>query len=403
MVQREVADRFFAIPSTKAYGVGLRAGPARRAAEPGSIPSRARCFALLPNVDSALVAFRRIPLPADFAGVRRVVEGAFAHRRKTLANSLQLAGVATREAAVGRTRRPRARPVRSGRGARPAGVRRAGAVARMRRLAAPAKINLALVVGPLRARRQARGRHGPAAHRSRTIASRVSAGRAPHRHGLRRRHDRRGGPRGARGRRRCRARLDAWRSRRRSLSRPGSAAAAPTRPPRSCSRTSCSREPLEPERLAELAATIGADVPFFLATGPQLGTGDGTILAPLDLPQDFWVVLVLPAGTVKTSTGRRVRRLRRAGRRRRLRRAPGGAPRRARRRPQRPRPRTASRRTTSRRHRCRSGSAAAGAFRADVSGAGPCVYGLFADRRRAEARQPGAAAGTGRTWVTSPL
>jgi 16S rRNA A1518/A1519 N6-dimethyltransferase RsmA/KsgA/DIM1 with predicted DNA glycosylase/AP lyase activity len=32
--------------------------------------------------------------------VRRVVEGSFAHRRKTLANSLQLAGVASREEAV---------------------------------------------------------------------------------------------------------------------------------------------------------------------------------------------------------------------------------------------------------------------------------------------------------------
>jgi len=53
-----------------------------------------------PNVDSALVAFRRTSLPPDFAEVRRLVEGAFAHRRKTLANSLQLAGVASREQAV---------------------------------------------------------------------------------------------------------------------------------------------------------------------------------------------------------------------------------------------------------------------------------------------------------------
>ena len=53
-----------------------------------------------PNVDSALVAFRRIALPKRFADVRRVVEGSFAHRRKTLANSLQLAGVASREEAV---------------------------------------------------------------------------------------------------------------------------------------------------------------------------------------------------------------------------------------------------------------------------------------------------------------
>jgi 16S rRNA (adenine1518-N6/adenine1519-N6)-dimethyltransferase len=53
-----------------------------------------------PNVDSALVAFRRTPLPPRFERVRTVVEAAFAHRRKTLPNSLQLAGVATREEAV---------------------------------------------------------------------------------------------------------------------------------------------------------------------------------------------------------------------------------------------------------------------------------------------------------------
>ena len=60
--------------------------------------------------------------------------------------------------------------------------------------------------------------------------------------------------------------------------------------------------PLEGDRLEALAATIGADVPFFLRTGPQLGTGDGTVLEALDLPQDFWVVLVLPRGSAKAST-----------------------------------------------------------------------------------------------------
>ena len=35
----------------------------------------------------------------------------------------------------------------------------------------------------------------------------------------------------------------------------------------------------------------------------------------------------------------------------------------------------------------------AGAFRADVSGAGPCVYGLFVDRERAEAAAAGVACG----------
>ncbi len=99
MVQREVADRFFAVPSTKAYGA-VSVLIQLAATRTGFHPVSRTVFRPPPNVDSALVAFRRIPLPDDFAGIRRVVEGAFAHRRKTLANSLQLAGVATREEAV---------------------------------------------------------------------------------------------------------------------------------------------------------------------------------------------------------------------------------------------------------------------------------------------------------------
>src|SRR5213079_2725147 len=45
-----------------------------------------------------------------------------------------------------------------------------------------------------------------------------------------------------------------------------------------------------------LAAGLGADVPFFLEPGPQLAEDDGTRLSPLDLPQDYWVVVVLPTG-----------------------------------------------------------------------------------------------------------
>jgi 16S rRNA (adenine1518-N6/adenine1519-N6)-dimethyltransferase len=46
-------------------------------------------------VESAIVAFRRVPGP-PLARLRPVVEGAFAHRRKTLANSLSLSGLAPR-------------------------------------------------------------------------------------------------------------------------------------------------------------------------------------------------------------------------------------------------------------------------------------------------------------------
>jgi 16S rRNA (adenine1518-N6/adenine1519-N6)-dimethyltransferase len=108
MVQREVADRFFAGPGTKAYGavsVLLRLAAERT----GFHPVSREVFRPRPNVDSALIAFRRLPLPADFQRVKRVVESAFAHRRKTLPNSVALSGLATREeataalAAIGRS------------------------------------------------------------------------------------------------------------------------------------------------------------------------------------------------------------------------------------------------------------------------------------------------------------
>jgi 4-diphosphocytidyl-2-C-methyl-D-erythritol kinase len=61
-------------------------------------------------------------------------------------------------------------------------------------------------------------------------------------------------------------------------------------------------ESLPADELHALAAGVGADVPFFLTSGPQLGSGDGSELSLLDLPQDFWVVLLFPRGTSKSST-----------------------------------------------------------------------------------------------------
>jgi 4-diphosphocytidyl-2-C-methyl-D-erythritol kinase len=159
--------------------------------------------------------------------------------------------------------------------------------------------------------------------------------------------------------------------------------------------------PLEPDRLEALAATIGADVPFFLRQGPQLGSGDGTTLARLDLPQDFWVVLLLPDGEVKTATGDVYRAFdARSGesgfeaRRGALHEALG-AVRAARDLARLPGNDLAS---SPLAERLRD----AGAFRADVSGAGPCLYGLFAERREAELAAK-AVRTAGRTWVASPL
>jgi 16S rRNA (adenine1518-N6/adenine1519-N6)-dimethyltransferase len=94
MVQREVADRFFAEPSTKAYGA-VSVLIQLVAERTGFHPVSRNVFRPRPNVDSAIVAFRRTGLPENFTHVKRVVEAAFAHRRKKLANSLQLTGVDT--------------------------------------------------------------------------------------------------------------------------------------------------------------------------------------------------------------------------------------------------------------------------------------------------------------------
>jgi 16S rRNA (adenine1518-N6/adenine1519-N6)-dimethyltransferase len=114
MVQREVADRFFAAPSTKAYGA-VSVLVQLAAERTGFHPVSREVFRPRPNVDSALVAFsRRGPLPEPWPWIKRVVEGAFAHRRKTLPNSLQLAGIAERGraaaalAAIGRDASTRA-------------------------------------------------------------------------------------------------------------------------------------------------------------------------------------------------------------------------------------------------------------------------------------------------------
>jgi 16S rRNA (adenine1518-N6/adenine1519-N6)-dimethyltransferase len=92
MVQREVADRFFAQPSTKAYGA-VSVLIQLVAERIGFHPVSRNVFRPRPNVESAIVAFRRTGLPTNFEHVKRIVEAAFAHRRKKLANSLELSGV----------------------------------------------------------------------------------------------------------------------------------------------------------------------------------------------------------------------------------------------------------------------------------------------------------------------
>ena len=94
MVQREVAERFFASPRTKAYGaVSVLVQLHTRKLGSHRVPPTA--FRPKPRVESAIVGFDRYPGPRlDL--VRPVVESAFAHRRKTLANSLAHTGFASR-------------------------------------------------------------------------------------------------------------------------------------------------------------------------------------------------------------------------------------------------------------------------------------------------------------------
>lgn len=159
-------------------------------------------------------------------------------------------------------------------------------------------------------------------------------------------------------------------------------------------------EPHTAEQLVSFAHELGTDVPYFLADGPQLGTGDGTELSPLELPQDYWIVLVVPRKAQKESTGavystfdmrngadgyderRRslLQALERVGRPRDLAALPPND--------------LASSPLAAELH-------ALGAFRADVTGAGPAVYGLFlhGDRARAAQRKMST---RGRTWLTAP-
>jgi 4-diphosphocytidyl-2-C-methyl-D-erythritol kinase len=57
---------------------------------------------------------------------------------------------------------------------------------------------------------------------------------------------------------------------------------------------------LAPARLRAIAATLGADVPFFLEGGAALGLDRGDLLFPLVDPPAAWVALVIPAFGVST-------------------------------------------------------------------------------------------------------
>lgn len=159
-------------------------------------------------------------------------------------------------------------------------------------------------------------------------------------------------------------------------------------------------EPVPHATLTRLAARIGADVPFFLVPGPQLGTADGTAFEPLDLPLDYRVLLLLPEGASKGSTATVYDAFdRRAG-------DEGFAKRRAELLEALesvcgPRDLAALPRNDLVSSPLSAELEGLGAFRADVTGAGPAIYGLF---ERADEALGAAAAlsNLGTTWVCAP-
>lgn len=164
--------------------------------------------------------------------------------------------------------------------------------------------------------------------------------------------------------------------------------------------------PLDAASLGAVAVSVGSDVPFFLEPGPKLAEGRGERLTPLALPRGYRIVVALADGAVKASTGEIYGRFDELG---------GGAGFDERREQLRAGLRACARASNLARLPGNDLAAAAGgggglvelllgagAFRADVSGAGPCVYGLFVDGRDAERAAAGLPPGT-RTWVVAPI
>ena len=58
---------------------------------------------------------------------------------------------------------------------------------------------------------------------------------------------------------------------------------------------------LKEDELAKLALTIGADVPFFLRGGTAYATGIGEILRVIDIPKNWFAVLVFPGIVISTA------------------------------------------------------------------------------------------------------
>jgi 16S rRNA (adenine1518-N6/adenine1519-N6)-dimethyltransferase len=100
MVQREVGERLVAAPGDEQFGAAsLRVAYRASASLVRRVP--ATVFWPRPNVDSVVVRLDRLPVPpvdVDERSLWRVVDGAFAERRKTMRNALRRLGLEGEEA-----------------------------------------------------------------------------------------------------------------------------------------------------------------------------------------------------------------------------------------------------------------------------------------------------------------
>jgi 4-diphosphocytidyl-2-C-methyl-D-erythritol kinase len=158
--------------------------------------------------------------------------------------------------------------------------------------------------------------------------------------------------------------------------------------------------PLPEDELRIRACELGADVPYFLADGPQLGIGDGTELEPLELPQDYWIVVALSKEARKMSTADVYASFDARGgeegydsRRSELLEALRSV--------RRPRDLAGLPRNDLASSPLADELTRLGAFRADVTGAGPAVYGLFLHGGQARDAQRQMSRNA-RTWITAP-
>ena len=144
------------------------------------------------------------------------------------------------------------------------------------------------------------------------------------------------------------------------------------------------RVTLRADALQQIAASLGADVPYFLEGGTALGLNRGDVLFPLDDIVRSWVVVIVPDFGVSTKDafGWWDASARRAAR---------GA--------------NDLQPSVAKHHPSVSRLVGAlkreGAFHASLSGSGSAVFGLFS--RRSEAQEAGRALAGPRTFVTPTL